>query len=57
MVDIFFGTNESAYQVNFNDWAQCLEGNIQLICLVLLLFTSAVFATIGIVRMAKKKRI
>ncbi len=57
VVDILFGTNESTYQVNFNDWAQCLEGNIQLICLVSLLFISAVFATIGIVRIAKKKRI
>ena len=56
IVDILFGTNESADQVNFNDWAQFLEGNIQLICLVLFLFVSAVFLAIGIFRVCRNKK-
>ena len=56
IVDILFGTNESAYQVNFNDWAQFLEGNIQLICLVSFLFVSAVFIGIGVFRICRNKK-
>ena len=52
-VDILFGTSERSYQVNFNDWRLCLEGNIYLLCLVSLLFVSAVLISIGIVRIRK----
>ena len=57
IVDILFGTNESTYQVNFHDWAQCLEGNILMICLISLLFMSAVFVTIGAVKVLKNRKI
>ena len=54
-VDILFGVNESTYQVNFNDWQRCLEGNIYLISLLSLLFISVVFVVLGIIRTRKNK--
>jgi hypothetical protein len=55
VVDILFGTDESNYQVNFHDWEQCLEGNVQLICLASLLFISVVFVCVGFFRIRKNK--
>lgn len=55
-MDVLFGTNESSYQVNFNDWSQHLEGNISLIFLISLLFIGAVFAGIGVFRIYKRSR-
>ena len=55
VVDVLFGTNDSSYQVNFNDWSQYLEGNIFFICLISLLFIGAVFAGIGAFRIHKSK--
>ena len=57
IVDILFGTNESTYRVNFNDWAQFLEGNIQFICLVSFLLVGAVFICVGIFRICRNKKI
>ena len=56
VVDVLFGTNEASYQVNFNDWSRCLKGNVFFICLISLLFISAVFAGIGIYRICKNKK-
>ena len=56
IVDILLGTNESTYQVNFNDWAHFSEGNIQLICLLVFLFASAVFIGIGVFRICRNKK-
>ena len=53
VVDALFGTNESSYQVNFNDWSQHLEGNISFICLISFLFISIVFVGVGIFRIYK----
>ncbi len=55
MVDILFGTNENSYLVNFNDWGQYTEGNIHFICLTSLLFISAVFIVIGIIRVCRNR--
>jgi len=55
VVDILFGTNENAYQVNFHDWQQCSEGNIYLISLISLLFVSVIFVVVGIFRICKTK--
>lgn len=55
VVDMLFGTNENSYQVNFNDWQQCLEGNIYLISLISLLFVSVIFVGVGIFRICKTK--
>ena len=56
VVDILFGTNESNYQVNFNDWAQYLEGNIQFVSLISFLVMSVVFIGIGVFRIYKNKK-
>ncbi len=56
VVDILFGINDRTYQVNFNDWAQCLEGNIQMISLISLLFISVVFIGIGFFKVSSKRR-
>ena len=56
VVDVLFDTNESSYQVNFNDWSQHLKGNISFICLIALLFISVVFAGVGILRIRKSNR-
>lgn len=54
-VNILFNTNENYYQVNFSDWAHYTQGNINFITLTSLLFISAIFIIIGILRVCKKK--
>ena len=45
---VLFGTSSSnSYQVDFRNWEQCLNGNVQLIVLLSFLFVSAVFFAIG----------
>jgi hypothetical protein len=56
VVDVLFGTNNSSYQVNFNDWSQYIDGNITFISLISLLFISAVFAGVGALRIYKSNR-
>ncbi len=56
VVDVLFGTNENSYQVNFNDWRQCLEGNVYFICLLSLLVISVIFLGVGIFRIGKHKK-
>ena len=56
IVDVLFGLHDSTYQVNFNDWQQYWEGNIQLIILISFLFVSTIFICIGIFRVCRKKR-
>lgn len=56
IVDILFGTNDATYKVDFSNWAQYLEGNIQLLCLIAFLFISIIFLTIGIFRICKRKK-
>ena len=55
VVGVLFETNENSYQVDFNNWSQCVEGNIYLIILLSLLFISAVFASVGIFRIRKSR--
>ena len=56
VVDVLFGTNDRSYQVNFNDWGKCLEGNVSFICLISLLFIGTVFAVIGVFRIYKSNK-
>ncbi|MBE6532322.1 MAG: helix-turn-helix transcriptional regulator [Ruminococcaceae bacterium] len=55
MIDLLFGTNDSSYQVDFSDWTQCVEGNVQAIILIVCLLISAVFIAIGAFRIYKRK--
>ncbi len=56
IVNVLFGLNENHYQVNFYDWAQCLQGNVHFIVLTSFLFISALFALTGIYRICKTKK-
>ena len=40
-------SSSNSYQVDFRNWEQCLNGNVQLIVLLSFLFVSAVFFAIG----------
>ena len=55
VVDQLFGTNNSSYRVNFNDWQQCSNGNVHLISLMLLLLIGVLFLAAGIFRLCKRK--
>lgn len=55
VVDILFGTNDANYQIDFNNWKQCLEGNVSFICLTSLLIVGAVLITIGIIKITKSR--
>lgn len=55
MIDRLFNLHQSSYQVNFQDWEQCSEGNVYAIILLSLLLLSAVFLIIGISRIRKNR--
>ncbi len=48
-----FGPSDSNLKIDFYNWEECLNGNINFICLVSLLFISAIFFGIGIYRTRK----
>ena len=54
VIDLLLNTNESSYQVNFNDWNHYLEGNISFICLISFLLISAIMVSVGIFRIYKR---
>ena len=45
---LFGSSSGSSYQVDFHNWEQCLDGNVQLIVLLSFLFVSAIFFAIGL---------
>ena len=54
---VLFGTSSSnSYQVDFRNWEQCLNGNVQLIVLLSCLFVSAVFFAIGFFRVISNNK-
>ena len=57
VVDILFKTTDSNYRVDFNDWNNCIDGNITFISLLSLLFISSVFTLVGIFKVRKKLKI
>ena len=57
VVNVLFGKNENHYQINFNNWEQCQNGNIHFITLASFLLVSAIFTGIGISRIHKKRSI
>ena len=56
VTNALFGLNENHYEVDFHNWAQCVTGNVHLIVITAMLFTSAVFFTIGFMRARKNKK-
>lgn len=53
---LFGPSSSSSYQVDFHDWEQCLNGNVQFIVLILLLFVSSVLFAIGLFRVRRNKK-
>ena len=52
-----FGTSSgNPYQVDFRNWEQCLDGNVQLIVLLSFLFVSAAFFAIGFFRVIRNNK-
>ena len=55
VTNALFGLNENHYEVDFHNWAQCITGNVHLIVITVMLFTSAVFFLISFLRVRKKR--
>ena len=55
-IALFGPSSSSSYQVNFHNWEKCLNGNIQLIVLLSLLFVSAVFFAIGFFSVIRNRK-
>ena len=55
VINLLFGLSGNHYRVDFNDWANCLNGNINFISLLSLLLVAAVFAVTAIIRTRKKQ--
>ena len=57
VAEALFGPSSAAsYQVNFHNWEQCLNGNVQFIGLLLLLLVSAVFLAIGFFKVGRNNK-
>ncbi|MBE6836734.1 MAG: helix-turn-helix domain-containing protein [Ruminococcus sp.] len=56
IINKLFGLNENHYEVDFNNWKQCVNGNVHFICITSLLFIGIVFLIIGICRISINKR-
>lgn len=53
---LFGPSSGNSYKVDFHNWEQCLDGNIQLIILISFLLISTVFFIIGFFRVRKNKK-
>ncbi len=53
VANALFGGNENYYQVDFNNWQGCINGNISLICLISFLFISSVLIAVGFLKKNK----
>lgn len=50
VIALLLGPSGNHYQVDFQNWEQCISGNIHVISLISLLLTSGVFIAAGVVR-------
>ncbi len=55
VTNALFGLSENHYEVDFYNWAQCVTGNVHLIVITVMLFTSAVFFAAGFLRVRKSQ--
>ena len=56
IINALFGLNENHYEVDFHNWQRCVTGNVNLIVMVSMLFISAIFFSIGLIRNRKNKK-
>ena len=53
VTNALFGLNENHYEVDFQNWGQCVTGNVHLIGIAAMLLISAVLFTVGFCRIRK----
>ena len=53
---LFGPSSSSSYQVDFHNWEQCINGNVQFIVLILLLFVSTILFAIGLFGVRRNKK-
>ena len=53
---LFGPPDNKPYQVDFQNWEQCLDGNIQLIMFMLFLFVSTIFFAIALFKVHQSKK-
>lgn len=53
---LLFGVTGNQYQVDFNDWERCINGNIYLLCLLAFSLLGVAFIAVGIARSNKLHR-
>ena len=53
---LFGPSSNSSYQVDFQNWEQCLNGNVQFIVLLLFLLVGTIFSTIGFFRVIRNNK-
>lgn len=56
VTNALFGLNETNYEVDFHNWAQCVTGNVHLIVITAMLFISVVLFAVGFLRIRKDKK-
>lgn len=56
VTNALFKLNENHYEVDFNNWARCVTGNVHLIVITAMIFVSVVFFAIGLLRVLKAKK-
>ena len=56
VTNLLFGLNENHYEVDFQDWARCVSGNVYLIVITSMLFISIVLLSVGFLRVRKNKK-
>ena len=56
VTNALFGLNENHYEVDFQNWAQCVAGNVHLIVITAMLFISALLFIIGFLRVGKNTK-
>ena len=55
VTNALFGLNQDHYTVDFQNWTQCVTGNVHLIVITAMLMTSATFFLIGFLRVCKSR--
>lgn len=56
VIGLLFGATGNQYQVDFNDWERCINGNIYLLCLLAFSLLGVAFIAVGIARSNKLHR-
>ena len=56
VVDLLFGTNNASNSVNFNDWANNVDGNVTVITFTSLLTIGLILLGVGVFRLLKKRK-